>query len=344
VLCLAATPDGGAFVSGGEDGSVRTWDARGQPRLVLRGHLGPVTCVTMLGPGRVATGGLDRTVKVWDLATGRLKCSLGAGDLRRLLGLAAGASGEAPEGHGAAVTCLAPLPGDRLLSAAADGTVLVWDTAAGKLAQSLPGAEAMLDVLAVDRDRKRAFAAGRAADVWWWDLTTGGQSRLPGHGGSLSCLAVSGSGRLATGGRDGRVLCWGTDLAAPQWQFQCGQSWPRRLGWDAAGVRLVVGADDGSLSLWDVDAGRRADRPRHRGPVVAVEAGDGGRVYSAGEDGRLIVSDAGAAEPLANVHVGAPVTALVRTGAGTVGVGSSAGEVVVYRLVEPAGEKGAARA
>ncbi|KAJ2792938.1 hypothetical protein H4R21_006093, partial [Coemansia helicoidea] len=63
VRCLAATADG--FASGSNDGSVRLWALDGRCRAELYGHTSFVYAIAALPDGRLATGGEDRSVRVW---------------------------------------------------------------------------------------------------------------------------------------------------------------------------------------------------------------------------------------------------------------------------------------
>ncbi|ONI90789.1 hypothetical protein ALI144C_02200 [Actinosynnema sp. ALI-1.44] len=65
------------ILCGGNDHSISVWPLRhvSVPRLVLKGHRGPVRCITstVVGEQTIAvSGGADRTVRLWDLETGEL--------------------------------------------------------------------------------------------------------------------------------------------------------------------------------------------------------------------------------------------------------------------------------
>lgn len=85
--------------------------ADGEPR-VLRGHESGVACLAVLAGGRLATGGEDKRVRVWDAA--------GAACVRVL------------EGFEESVAALTPWPGrPDLLVAASDRALSLWDVVRG---------------------------------------------------------------------------------------------------------------------------------------------------------------------------------------------------------------------
>jgi len=78
-----------------------------------------VVLLAALPDGRLATGASDGTIRVWDTRPA-------AHGHSRPAAAPIPAVAPALEGHTTAVTALAPLPGGRLASASADGTVRLW--------------------------------------------------------------------------------------------------------------------------------------------------------------------------------------------------------------------------
>jgi WD40 repeat protein len=114
---------GNVLACGSYDNNIKLFDVSGSPVIVLTlfGHEKPVKSVAISPDGtRVAAGGADKVVTVWDVASGEL--------LWRL------------EGHTECVFSVS-ISSDNLLlvSGAYDNTVRVWDLESGKLRTTFPG-------------------------------------------------------------------------------------------------------------------------------------------------------------------------------------------------------------
>ncbi|MEG3938946.1 MULTISPECIES: WD40 repeat domain-containing protein [unclassified Microcoleus] len=77
---LAIAPDGKTVVSGSGDRLVRIWDITSdRPPQILKGHSGSVLHLRIASDGKTVISvadGIDREIKVWDIATGKQKAIL----------------------------------------------------------------------------------------------------------------------------------------------------------------------------------------------------------------------------------------------------------------------------
>jgi WD40 repeat protein/beta-lactamase regulating signal transducer with metallopeptidase domain len=311
VEAVAFSADGRTVAaSGGTFGlpsDVNLWDLqswRNRSGLTLRGHKGTVACAA-LAPERtggansplLATGGYDKTIRLWDLALGKEVAVL--------------------SGHTDVVRCLAFSPdGKTLASASTDKTVRLWDVAAGKekkvVARFEVGAagvafspDGKLLALCASHDSNASLPGG----IMLWDLAADAE-RTPFAGSKVSALSVAFS-------PDGKLLASASPSAnsVNVWDVASGKrvatvqdsTSVRHLAFSPDGKLLATGHGNGgrrgagSMQLWDTTTWKEVGFGQaQRSVIVSVAFSPDGRMLAtASMDGTAVLWDLSAPRAVA---------------------------------------------
>jgi WD40 repeat protein/tRNA A-37 threonylcarbamoyl transferase component Bud32 len=253
---------------------VRLWDRRLEVRARPdRGHRDAVRGVAFSDDGKtLLTGSWDRTVRMWEVASGRE--------------IARRHRNEKVEG-------VVFLPGQARF-AVASFDLGVYETTGARLVANLPGHPREIAGLAATPDGGLATASldGR---VRLWNVRTGASRTLAADDADrLRGVAVSPDGRwVAAGSDDGIVRMWHADGGKLRRRLSGHGESVRGVRFSADGDSLLSASWDGTLRLWDSASG---EETRRIGPLGAralfadVHAGVVGAPCSDGV-ARLIAAD-----------------------------------------------------
>ncbi|XP_020013985.2 telomerase protein component 1 isoform X1 [Castor canadensis] len=330
VRTLAFSAPGRVVGVGRLDGTVELWAWQEGARLAaFPAHCGFVAAARFLHAGcQLLTAGEDGKVQMWSGSLGRSQGYLGSlplspalsvalspdgdqvavgyrADGIRIYKISSGSQGAQCQALDVAVSTLAWLSPEVLVSGAEDGSLQGWVLKESSLQSLWLLSTYQKSVLGLATSQELLASASEDCTVRLWlrqlltqphkaeDFPCG--TELQGHEGPVSCCSFSPDGAtLATGGRDRSLLCW--DVRIPQAPVlihsfpECHRDWVTGCTWTKDNL-LISCSSDGSMGLWDPESGHQLGQfLGHQSAVSAVVAVEE-HVVSVGRDGILKVWD-----------------------------------------------------
>ncbi len=254
----------------------------------LNRHAADVMSVAFSPDGQtLASVSVDRTVRLWDVASGRERVSL--------------------TGHTDRISCVAFSPdGKTLASGGWDHTVKLWDVATSKARATLQGHQDWVLSVAFSPDGRTLASASTDKSIKLWDVATGKlKETLNGHQGQLS-LAFSPDGKtIAAGSREtvfmggGTLRLWELDTGKTRDVFTstANGAYPASVAFSPDGKTVAAAINnlggEGVLQLWEASTGKLKATLKGPGKGLNTVAfsPDGKTLAAGGEDRTVKVWD-----------------------------------------------------
>lgn len=183
-----------------DNAKIHVFDVNGSHQKTLQGHVMGVWAMVPWGD-LLVSGGCDRDVRVWNLATGY---AIGA----TYVGLANRISypNFTLRGHTSTVRCLKMSDATTAISGSRDTTLRIWDLKKGICKHVLIGHQASVRCLEIHGDIVVSGSYDTTAKIW--SISEGKCLRtLTGHFSQIYAIAFDGK-KIATGSLDTSVRIW----------------------------------------------------------------------------------------------------------------------------------------
>ncbi len=259
---MAFLPDGKLVVAGGrpgQEGDLRVFDINGpgkiengiaildgvnDPKVMLKQLLDvddAVLCLAVSTDGkRVASGGCDRIVRVWDITSGIADAKIE----------------HTIENHADWVLGVALAPdGKHLLTCSRDKTAKVWDLAAKESVLTFPDHQNPVFGVAVTSDSKMGFSTGLDRRVRMWNTTGDGKQlkELGGHNDDILKLVAHPTMPIfVTTSADKTVKVWDEEKGTNTKTLNGLTDHVFAAAISPDGALVAAGAYDGEVKIWKI--------------------------------------------------------------------------------------------
>ncbi len=299
--------DGTRIASVSKDSTIKIWDSHKgvlvktlegytvsqNNRLIFQpSHRGDIfSCVFTQDGKKLITGGVDNTIRVWDINSARiLKILRGHKENVNYLALHPNQKNIASvsndtfiniwniEGkdnpfligkhNGAALFCAFSPDGERVASCGDDLTIKIWNRSSGKLEKTLVGHFKSARGLAFSKDGKELISTGDDGSLRVWDLLKGQQKKVVFHPGDrfLQCRYFAQDTQVVVGGYTNTIFFYDRKTLKKVDSLSLGKN-ILKFELSPSGRLLVTGENSGKCKIWDLQSKKIIHTFKHIAPV-----------------------------------------------------------------------------
>ncbi|MBE9187020.1 WD40 repeat domain-containing protein [Microcoleus sp. LEGE 07076] len=217
--------------------AIEIWHG-GELRYTGLGHEADITAIVISPDGQfVASASEDTTIKIWNLETGKLICTLGSH-------LTWGA-------HKQGITSLAFSLAQTLASSSSDGTIKLWNLRRRECSQTIKG---YANCLALGPDGQTLAEGGWDRNIQLRQLSNPDRSiALQGHFNSINAIAFSpDGGTVVSASADGNIKFWNASTGEHIHTLTGHQNSVTCVAFSSDGETIISGSLDKTVKVWGV--------------------------------------------------------------------------------------------
>ncbi|MFN6541016.1 MAG: hypothetical protein RM021_032375 [Nostoc sp. EkiNYC01] len=203
----------------------------------LTGHTDLVKAVAVTPNGQqVISASDDKTLKVWNLATGESLFTL--------------------KGHSYWVNAVAVTPnGQQVISASRDNTLKVWNLATGESLFTLTGHSDWVNAVAVTPNGQQVISASFDKTLKVWNLATGEELfTLTSHRDWVNAVVVTPNGQqMISASRDNTLKVWNLATGEELFTLTGHSEWVNAVAVTPNGQKMISASRDNTLKVWNLE-------------------------------------------------------------------------------------------
>jgi WD40 repeat protein len=267
VLSVAFAGDAHTLASGSIDKTIKLWDVASGRELKTLSGHADRVSAVAFCSTSLVSASWDHTLKTWDLATGR--------ELNTL------------RGHTNEVWAAACAPDGRTLASGGyDHRIKLWDAASGRELRTLEPDKGWIEAVRFSPDGRTLASAGSDHTVKLWSVPNGQKvATLEGHADFVKSVAFSHNGKLiVSGSADHTLRLWRMADARELRTIIAHDSWVGPVLFSQDNHAVVSRGGDPSINLWDIITGKKLRS------FAAGGAGGGSACLALSPDGQKLAA------------------------------------------------------